>query len=177
MRRNVRPALHAIHLFDEWWDMMQLDVFLFTICCSQCAQCVFRKGNIYLHPSCLCLLSLRTGLHVNTTNPQVRFKCRFSSVRIGVNLFSYIKWSVWYLSPFVIPLQLCNKCINMFHGKTSHIRVGMYTVMSNLLNDVVATPVPWSGLCLLSDKLNFCFACNNNSWSTFCTISDKHTHS
>lgn len=61
--------------------MMALDVFLFTIC-------VFRKGNIY--PSCLCLLSLRTGLHVNTTSPQVRLNYQLSPVRIsGISFHVY----------------------------------------------------------------------------------------
>lgn len=111
-------------------------------------------------------LSPRTPLHVNTTNPQVRFKWQFSCVRISVDLFSCIKWSVWYLSRFVIHLLLCNKCIHMFHDKTSYIRVGMYTVMSDLLN--VAAALFYMDY-LLSDKLKLCFACNINSWSSFCT--------
>lgn len=46
----------------------------------------------------------------------------------------------------------------MFHDKTSYIRVGMYTVMPELLDFAAALFAAY----LPSDKLKLCYACKIN---------------
>lgn len=109
---NLRPALPAIYLFDR--DMVEFDS-VYNFLCVQ-------ESNICVHPSCLCLLSLRTGQHVNTTNPQVAHKCQM----IRLLLESLCRCRI----------QLYNQCL-LCSLMISPIRVEMYTVMSDLLNEVL----------------------------------------
>lgn len=114
--------------------MMEHDVvFLFTMCPS-------RKDNIYLHPSCLCHLSLRTKLHVNTSNPQATAKCQLSSVRISGNRFLNTKKNK-PRSCCVSPFAPHSKARVHICSMMSRTRVWMHTVMFDLLNDVSALPV------------------------------------
>lgn len=123
--RNAEALLWALS------RMMEHDVvFLFTMC-------LFRKGNIYLHPSRLCHLSLRTKLHVNTTNPQATAKCPLSSPRVSGDRFLNTKDKQ-------TSELLCESFRSSQRSTCTWLhapRVWMHTVMFDSLNDVSALPM------------------------------------